>query len=67
MSISSKQGGGSRASDEDGKPAVSVQVGGFSSQKNMTARVVIAEFHADGMCDKSCKSTSASKALRSGL
>lgn len=27
MSVSSKQGGGSRASDEDGKPTVSVKVG----------------------------------------
>ena len=30
MSINSKQGGGSRNSDEDGKPAVSVKVGRFS-------------------------------------
>lgn len=29
MSVSSKQGGGSRASDEDGKPTVSVKVGRF--------------------------------------
>ena len=30
MSISSKYGGGSRASDEDGKSAVSVKVGRFA-------------------------------------
>ncbi len=29
MSVSSKLGGGSRASDEDGKPTVSVKVGQF--------------------------------------
>lgn len=38
MSIASKQGGGSRTSDEDGKPAVSVKVGRFRFKKPLYAR-----------------------------
>ena len=40
MSLSSKQGGGSRASDEDGKPAVSVKVGRFMVALRMLRGVV---------------------------
>jgi len=40
MSIGSKQGGGSRASDEDGKPAVSVKVGRSLMTQFMPSRGV---------------------------
>ena len=37
MSVSSKLGGGSRTSDEDGKPTVSVKVGEFTEQWLLSA------------------------------
>ena len=38
MSVSSKLGGGSRTSDEDGKPTVSVKVGQFMKQWFLSAQ-----------------------------
>ena len=40
MSVASKQGGGSRASDEDGKPTVSVKVGRFIWKLSVAGTIV---------------------------